>query len=368
VKFRLSSHSIAHYAAQPANNYLLLRFLAALMVIYGHSYALSEADGGMDVFQRLLSFVYSGDIGVYTFFVISGFLVTHSYLTRRKLADFAKARVLRIFPALAVCLTLTAFVLGPLVSTAGLSHYWLSLAPFAYVAKNLTLIRMQSTLPGVFANLPLPAVNGSLWTLPAEVRLYGLLAIFGASGILFQRRWYFWFILALSVIAALLPFDVPLFFSRTQSLPLFLFFGLGSVMCVYRDRIPLNTWLMLLLLAVALPFHGTRPFHWLLGIWLAYAVLWFAYIPNFHWFNRAGDYSYGLYIYAFPIQQTLRQYFEHIRPLQMFVAASIFTLMFAALSWHLIEKPALRLKSVDLWEHYCRLVGRKPRVPQQSSA
>jgi peptidoglycan/LPS O-acetylase OafA/YrhL len=52
----------------------------------------------------------------------------------------------------------------------------------------------------------------------------------------------------------------------------------------------------------------------------------------------------------------------------MFVAASIFTLMFAALSWHLIEKPALRLKSVDLWEHYCRLVGRKPRVPQQSSA
>ena len=368
MRFRFSSRSIDDYTRESQNNYLLLRFLAALMVIYGHSFVLGDPADDTDVFRRMLGFTYSGDIGVGIFFVISGFLVTHSYLNRRKLADFAKARCLRIFPALCVCLVLSAFVLGPLVSTAGLSHYFLSLGPFAYVADNLTLIRMYPKLPGVFENLPISAVNGSLWTLPAEVRLYALLAVFGASGILFQRRRYFWLILALSVAATLLPFDIPLFFSRAQSLPLFLFFGLGSVICVYRDRIPLHTGLMLLLLAVALPFYRTPLFHWLLGAWLAYAVVWFAYVPNFHWFNRAGDYSYGLYIYAFPIQQTLRQYFEHIHPMQMFVAATAFTLMCAALSWHLIEKPALRLKSANLHEIYCRLVGRKPSIPQQTSA
>lgn len=347
--------TLASYTEQKENNYLLLRFLAALSVIYGHSYAITKLPGQHDLVQSLLRFSYSGDVGVDVFFVISGFLVTASYLNRRDWGDFMKARVLRIFPALAVCLLVTVLILGPVVSTLGVLDYFGSGATYAYFFRNLSLLLLDYDLPGVFEHLPQYGVNGSLWTLPIEFGLYILLSLFGLLGILFKRRWYGLFILGMCALAFITFTEVHFLSQKMIWFRLMCLFAAGSVMRVYADRIPLTGWPLLLLpLAFLLRRQHLGAFSGVFSVWLVYAVFWAAYVPNLHFFNRLGDYSYGLYIYAFPIQQTLRQYFPDIAPLTLFACASVATVICAALSWHLVEEPALRLKSVDFGKKFAR--------------
>lgn len=357
MKISLSSPSMAEYAARPQNNYLLLRFIAALMVIYGHSYALTHLPGQKDLIQRALGFTYSGEIGVYIFFVISGFLVTASYLNRADFADYLKCRLLRLVPGLAVCLALTAFVLGPLVSSVAPAVYFASSDTYHYFTANLSLVKTVYALPGVFESLPQKgAVNGSLWTLPAEFRLYLLVGLIGVCRILPRRTWYLPLVLCLAALAIFAPPDWSLLFNKPTFRSLFLYFMAGSVMRVYAERIPLSGILLAALALLSLALYWTPASHWLLGITLAYGTFWLAYVPDLHWFNRAGDYSYGLYIYAFPVGQTLRQYFPEIHALELFVCASLLTLACAAFSWHFVESPALRLKRVRFRERLGRLL------------
>jgi peptidoglycan/LPS O-acetylase OafA/YrhL len=339
---------------------LLLRFAAALMVIYGHSYALADSQDRRDLVSHILPFTYSGDIGVYIFFVISGFLVTASYLNRASFADYLKCRVLRIVPGLCVCLALTILLLGPLVSSLPAAAYFSSHDTYAYFTGNLSLVKTVYALPGVFLDSPQPgAVNGSLWTLPAEFRLYLVIGLMGACGILSRRRWFLLFALGLAAVALFAPPNMSLMFNKLPFRTLFLYFLAGSVMRIYADHIPLSGIALAVLVVISLALYRTSAFHWLLGATLAYGTLWTAYVPNLHWFNRLGDYSYGLYIYAFPVGQTLRQYFEHIGPLQMFAACSVLTLACAAFSWHLVEQPALRLKRVRFRQTLWRLLRRR---------
>jgi peptidoglycan/LPS O-acetylase OafA/YrhL len=361
MRFTLSPQSIAAYTARPQNNYLLLRFVAALMVIYGHSYALADTQDRRDLVSRILPFTYSGDLGVYIFFVISGFLVTASYLNRASFADYLKCRVLRIVPGLGLCLALTVFVLGPLVSSLAPTAYFSSHDPYAYFTGNLSLVKTVYALPGVFLGSPQPgAVNGSLWTLPAEFRLYLVIGLIGVCGILSRRRWFLLLALGLAAVVLFAPPDMSLMFNKFPFRTLFLYFLAGSVMRVYADRIPLSGIALAVMAALSLALYRTPAFHWLLGATLAYGTLWIAYVPNLHWFNRAGDYSYGLYIYAFPVGQTLRQYFEHIQPLQLFACTSVLTLICAVFSWHVVEQPALGLKRVRFRQTLWRLLRRRP--------
>ncbi|HEX4300465.1 MAG TPA: acyltransferase [Gammaproteobacteria bacterium] len=345
MAFSPFKRSIASYAAESENNYLLLRFVAALMVIYGHSYAITRLPGHIDLVQRLLRFTYAGGVGVDAFFIISGFLVTASYLDRRHWPEFMKARCLRIFPGLIVCLLAIAFLLGPFVTTLRPTEYLFGPQLYADLLQVLTL---HLRLPGVFEDLPQQAVNGSLWTLPPEFLLYLLVSMAGLSGMLFRPRIYVPLLIGSCALGIVLVGQVHFFHDRQIYLRLFLLFGAGSLVRVLSDRIPLSTWL---LAAAAVPvalLYSTPLFPYAFNLWLVYAVFWFAYVPNLRRFNRAGDYSYGLYIYAFPIEQTLRQSFPAILPLELFAAASALTLGCAMLSWHFIEQPALRLKDVRL--------------------
>lgn len=345
---RLAFRSLASYADAPQNNYLLLRFVAALMVIYGHSYAITHLPRHMDLIQRALRFTYSGTVGVDIFFVISGFLVTASYLNRRDWPDFMKSRCLRIFPGLIVCMLATVFLLGPVVTTLPAWDYLTSPQLYGFLAQNLTLTSLHFRLPGVFEHLPVDSVNGSLWTLPAEFLLYVLLGVFGVAGILFSRKGYLPFILALCALAILVSFEVHYFENKLRYLPLVFLFATGSLLRVYSDRIPLSSWLLAAFTLVMVPAvrYRFQYAEYVFTAWLVYATFWVAYVPDLHFFNRAGDYSYGLYIYAFPIGQALRQYLPDIQPLQLFGLCSLLTLACAMLSWHLVEHPALRLKKI----------------------
>jgi len=149
-----------------------------------------------------------------------------------------------------------------------------------------------------------------------------VLGIFGAAGILFSRRWYGPFILLCCVTAVVLALKVHFFIDKSIYLRLLLLFATGSVLRVYADRIPLSNWIFGALCLVTLLWYHHPGFEYLFTVWLIYAVFWAAYLPDLHGVNRMGDYSYGLYIYAFPIERTLRQYIPAIQPLELFTCAS----------------------------------------------
>ena len=349
---------LGSYTQGRDNNIQLLRFLSAAGVIVFHSYALSGHIND-DPVWRATNDTNFGALGVRCFFVLSGFLVTQSWLRAPRLPAFAAARVLRVYPALFAAVALTILLAGLSVPLAW-SDFLSDPTTIDYAWGNALAWQVRYVLPGAFQrNIVAGASNGSLWTLPVELRLYVGVAIAGVAGILARRT------LCAAVLAAL----VAVFVLRPEWLPLepdmaivrefALLFGLGSLAYVGRATLPLS-------LAAALGgivLYVWSP--WGIGrgatatLVLAYTVLVLAYHPWLQWraYNRVGDYSYGLYLYAFPIQQTIMSRL-HLSPAELFVLSFLATLVLAAASWHGLEKPALALKS--------RFHSRTPRGPEAS--
>lgn len=327
------------------NNTQLLRLLAATSVIAFHSCALTNRWGD-DPLYRWTGDTNMGALGVNVFFVMSGFLITQSWLQRPRLPAFLSARVLRIYPAL-IAAVILSIILGGLSSALPWDKF-LTHPMTRDFARNVYGWRVAYPLPGAFVSNPYPnGVNGSLWTLPVEVRLYVGVAILGACGILVRRNLY----------ALVLPALIALFIVKPQWLPLptkdkvvfelALLFALGSFAYVWRERMPLSIAAMV----AALALYVWNPGGLVRGLGVAlittYAVLVLAYHPRLQAprFNRGGDYSYGLYVYAFPIQQTIMFHAPRLTTVELLIPAFLVTLTVAAASWHFLEQPCLRLKS-----------------------
>jgi peptidoglycan/LPS O-acetylase OafA/YrhL len=314
------------------NNLNLLRFIAASVVLLSHCWPLTQGTDANEPAIRLFG-TEMGRMAVWVFFAVSGFLVTASWERRSDLRAFAMARARRIFPGLVVMLLLTVFVLGLVFTTLPLTGYLSHKETWAYLVYNSTLLfKMRWGLPGVFGDV---ALNGSLWTLPYELWCYivlGLLAAFGAL------RFH------LSYAVAAVALLVASWFDPGVA-PLAVAFTAGSAAWRWRAHIRLDGRLALaalvaslLLMYWRLPFSKTC-----LVLALAYASLYFAYVPGgpIRRFNRIGDYSYGIYIYAFPIQRLVHHLWPELGVFGMFVVAMPMTLAMAVLSWHLVESPAL---------------------------
>jgi len=357
--------TLADCLARRRDNFLLLRLIAASMVIFGHSYAIAHVDGLHD-FIGMKGWgpgVYTGSIAVDIFFVVSGFLVTGSYVNRRDFKFFIRSRFLRIVPACVVCVIACAFVIGPLVTTLPLGEYLRHHDSLGYVLKNISFISLAWTLPGVFESNPYSGtVNGSLWTLPVEVRMYALVAVFGLIGLL-HRRWLFNLVIgALCLWAAWFPDLTREVFRSASHLRLAGLFALGSFFYVNRDYLPVSGYLAAALVLLAYLLHGTPHFMVMFGLALGYGSLWFAYTPPLHGFERLGDYSYGLYLWGFPIQQLVALQMGQPTPMQIFAWSMPITALVAVASWHLIEKPALGFKNTPMHRWPRRLFGRAAPV------
>jgi len=350
---------LADYATGRQNNFNLIRFVAALLVLFSHSYALSGIGTDPLLSSTGLSF---GNIAVHIFFITSGFLVTASLVNRADMLVFIKARALRIIPGLLVANLFTVFVIGSVYTTMLLSDYLQQNNVYRFVFTN-TLVYSNGlswTLPGVFESLPFAkVVNGSLWTLPFEVKMYGILIVIGLlaySGIrLLNARSLRWLI-GLGALA-LVGYNIYSYFN-IQKMPhwpvlLGMFFS-GSAAYLFRRWVPMSSLIAIPLLALLIYYAAGWPaantfvlWYWL-SLW--YLTLYLAYVPGgpLLYFNRLGDYSYGLYIYAFPIQQALVESFPGIGPYRLLGAALVLTLIAAVLSWHFVEKRALALKNTPL--------------------
>jgi peptidoglycan/LPS O-acetylase OafA/YrhL len=339
--------TLADAMSVPGDNFLLLRMIAACAVIYGHSYAMSGIPGAADHIARLQlgTGMYAGSLAVDVFFAISGFLVTGSWLRRSDLGQFLRARILRIVPGYFACLVLSAFVLGAIVTELPLRDYLLAPDTRGYVLVNLWLDSdLHWTLPGVFVHNPHPdVVNGSLWTLPAEVRAYEYLAVFGVLGLLERRMRFAIALIGLLAFAVAAPEKLPLL-GFVDYARLVTYFVAGAVFYVFRQRVPFGLGWLAALTVLAVLSHKVGLFAYVFPLWLCYGCLWLAYGPKFLLaYNRLGDYSYGVYLWGFPIQQVVAQQLSTPTPTVITLFSVPIAIAFGVASWYLIERPATRL-------------------------
>jgi peptidoglycan/LPS O-acetylase OafA/YrhL len=359
---------LANVALGRDNNFNLLRMLAAWVVLIGHSFALSvgtrEAEAWLGDLGKLAG------VAVDFFFVASGYLVTASLAARQSARAYLRARFLRIFPGLWVMLLLTVFAIGACLTTLPLSSYFASERVYWYLLKGATLITGVSyDLPGVFERNPYPrTVNGSLWTLPYEIRMYVLLLTLWAAlrRAMGGRPQFF----RLTIVALALAAGASLL-SRHFLLPaeghfarLFYMFFAGASLFVGRDAVILHRglfWAMLALLLVAAVVHKDAAFV-IYTLTLPYVALYLAFRPAgfIRRYNEAGDYSYGTYIYAFPIQQSIAALVPGISVLSLLLLSGAGTLFLAVLSWHFLEKPCLRL--IESGDSRCDMGSRRPSL------
>lgn len=333
-----SFRSLADGASQRDNNFNLMRLFAAWLVIYGHSYAVT-ASPGPDLIQQVVQIRFAGAVAVDMFFLISGFLIAASF-ERNRLRDYLAARALRIFPALIVCVSLSVFVLGALLTTS--PDYWQSSQTWKYLLRNITLDKAQYFLPGVFEDLPNKAINGSIWSLPVEFRLYLLLAVLGMARLL--RGWRYNTLAVIGLVAGFMFIDVASLPPwKASNLWCLAFFATGVFAWVNRARIPLAWPLLVVALGAAAAMRGTTYFHIAYFVALSYTTFFVAYVPKLPRI-RHHDISYGLYLYGWPSQQLVLHFAPGSGPLFNTFWATLLAGTLAALSWRFVERPALRFK------------------------
>lgn len=286
-------NTILHYDNGRDNNYNLIRFAAASLVILFHSYHLS---GVMwDPLSYLTRHTNLGHFAVSIFFIVSGFLVCKSYVTRRNILVFIEARFLRIFPALIVVIILSVFLIGTIATVKPIKAYLTSMETWNYFIYNSTLIQVHYYLPGVFQDNPYPgAVNGSLWTLPFELWMYIILALFGLLGILNRVNLFNMAMVFCMLLFLLYPKSLLLISSDRYWPILSSYFAAGAFSYLNRRIIPINSLIFVGLMVVAISLHNTSYAQMSFIIAMIYGVFWFAYVPNglIRRFNQTGDFSY----------------------------------------------------------------------------
>ncbi len=333
------------------NNFNIIRLLAALMVIYVHSFAIFKINIDEPIAKVLHSGVSLGEFAVFVFFIISGYLITASFVRSKSSWHYFKARLLRIYPGLIAVMLLTAFVVGPLVSNLDMKAYFQNLQVYLYPFKGIPLVTATSNLPGVFAdNHYANAVNGSLWTLFWEFLCYIGVAILGNLKWLNQK-----IILVLigtatlvSILIHFLPQNNFAVHSLTLVVPMFLAFFAGMLFYFMKSDIHFKgVWIGVALASYIIFSNINLSFTSLYIIPLTYLVFALSYSRTirFYKFGSKYDISYGAYIYAFVIQQTIYHVTGGSLPFAINIILSVLiTLPFAFLSYVLVEKPALRLK------------------------
>lgn len=301
--------------------------------------ALSTGGGSTDI----------ATIGVTIFFAISGFLIAQSVTRSRSLVSFAKSRALRLLPALALSTAFCVFVLGPIASEDAVGTYFTNPRTWRFLLHTIAL-DPQGELPGVFLSNVYPAaVNGSLWTIPVEVWCYAALGIAAFVGLLRSRLAF-----CLVVVAAAICFRVfessarvLIPFGAAYTTPYLIgTFFFGAICFLFRAVLPVSlpvAGIVALFAGAAFITSGS-----LYGYYggIGYLTLCLAYNPKLQvrWFLRLGDYSYGIYVFAFPVQQFIVWWLGISNPITLFALAMPATLLLAMISWHLVERRALALK------------------------
>ena len=331
------------------NNFDLIRLLAAAFVIFSHAFGIC---GLLDPVLKFTGTLPGGQLAVYVFFIISGYLIAGSWLKRPELAPFFEKRILRIFPALIVVLILSVFVFGPALTTLSLKEYFSNPKTYAYF-ENITLIKMQYALPGVMHDGKEMFFNYPLWTLFFEFLMYFSVAFFGIAGIFKDQSGKIWIIWILFLgLLSLDLYGIPkslfvLKISAFNFTRFFVYFYSGVLYFYYLKNKKPNGILVLFFIAAAILTRGTWLFNLFSLLSITLLVFWLAFleIKPFKFIVSKGDFSYGFYIYGSIIQNIIHMNFGCELPLIYKIPLSLaLTFPFAFFSWKFIESKAMKLK------------------------
>ena len=343
----ISFHDRAESAGGFTSGFHLMRLVLAVLVIVVHSVDISYGSsvGALMWGHKLAGYML---IILPMFFAMSGYLVAGSFARMKSLSAFFALRAIRIFPALIVVVFLTALVLGPLLTTLSLADYFSGWLVFHYFGNILGLSAF--TLPGVFHDMPVKYhVNASLWTIQYDFIcyvLFGFVVIFG----LWRRKTL---ILTLVVTGCMIaPFLVPYIFPKAiafYNLQIVCFF-FGVLMFLFKEKIVHKSWCALasfvvagLLLSRPITLYWAAPF-------VAYFTVYLGLLnaPKVPLIMK-NDYSYGLYLVGYPLQQLQAYLFPDHREWYLNVGFSVgLGLFFAMASWHFLEKPLQARRHVIL--------------------
>jgi peptidoglycan/LPS O-acetylase OafA/YrhL len=322
-----------------------LRLLAALSVAFSHSFLIAAGSHEGDLIGQWFGSNSLGLYGVYTFFIISGFLLAQSLSQKSGAVQFAINRILRIYPGLIFCVLVTVMLLGPIGSSLSWQQYFGDPSLVEYVKHTLSCLCVDNELPGVFAyqgGLLPKVVNGALWSLSYEVLSYLLLLLvwltfrnISAVGVTFAM-FGIWAMFSPSVAHDVIPgvaYTLPYFAGGVFVYIIYHWFGLGGWMaaCCFAG----------LLLSVV---FGVQSYAYaFLG---AYLIAFLGNRPNVGSTvaGRAGDLSYGIYLFHWPVLQLVKQYSQTENPFLLMTVAAPFIVGAATVSYHLVERRALGLK------------------------
>lgn len=384
--------TVASSFSSRANSIGFFRWLLAFSVIFSHAGPLAGFYGQEDLGTQISDEQSLGGVAVAGFFFFSGFLITRSR-ARTGMVRYFWRRVLRIMPAFWCALLLTAFVLGPIawVKEQGhLSGYFgaSSDSPLTYVPQNMFLVLNQRNIAEMGQSLPFARIggydwNGSAWTLQYEFKAYILVGVLGIVGYAASR--WLTTVAALAIIAfnalvwsghvSLGTYDGPLaapfghpFLTDAFNPMLIAPFAFGMLFAIWGKVIPVHWGLALVGLGIALYTYDQGG--WNVGgqYGLLYFLMWgaIAWTRLQHW-EKYGDFSYGVYIFAWPLMQFVSYFgLEKAGMLAYFAVIVVGTHAIAFCSWHLIEKPAMSLKDWSPAPLLARLRG--DRDPAASAA
>jgi peptidoglycan/LPS O-acetylase OafA/YrhL len=344
--------ALSNALSRERNNFDLVRLVAAIAVAYGHAFVLQLPDEHHDFVTALLGYDYSGSLGVFAFFLLSGILVTASFDRQRSAARFIALRASRLWPAVAFGSCLVVFVLGPLFTTWPLRDYFASGATWSNLDSLSTILFSQRwRLPGVFDHNHFGnSICEPLWTLCIEVRYYFVVLLAGMLGLLKSRRG-----MILAVLIGVIPWVVrphlhPHFEIGFRDLafkpggyaffpePVFM---AGMLLYAWRERVYISGWAAIALFCSWFALRDTglgQPVFYVAFAWL---VLWVGTTPLLHAFVPRNDYSFGIYLFGFPVQQSISHLAPTLDPLVALAIAAPFIFALAFVSWHGVEKPAL---------------------------
>ncbi|MGB5855868.1 MAG: acyltransferase [Oceanisphaera sp.] len=313
----------------------IFRLVASFMVLFAHAYHIYGI--GVDPLTPVLG-IYTGKLAVYIFFSISGFFIVRSAM-KRDFYQYVISRVLRIYPALIVCNVITVAFIIPIAMGLDWYSFLLSQEAQAYVKINSLLDTLKFTISGVFENNPDQAINGSLWTLPVEIRAYIIALLLVMVGATNDKSRYN----ALLFVSILVHLNYPSFFVSIFPIPgavtLMLYFFFGGALYINRRYILISP-LLLVLAAALIGFFKDALSPVLLSALIVYLVVSSGYvIRRFINLELRSDYSYGCYLYAYPLSQLAYNFMSEYRFSYYLMFVVIVTFVFSFASWHLLEKP-----------------------------
>jgi peptidoglycan/LPS O-acetylase OafA/YrhL len=324
------------------NNFNLIRLILALLVILGHSPELVDGNRNRELLTLIFGSVSFGELAVDGFFLLSGYLIMQSWDAQPHGWQFLKKRLLRIYPGFIFASSICAFAIGPQASNP--SAYFAAFQSSAFLQSVLAL--NIPDVPAVFEGTHYASINGAMWTISREFACYIFVLVAGITGALRLR--HFCLSLTIAVFVALIALKLAK--QPVSDLRLVSFFLSGTCYYIYRDHFRLNGTVAVLCTAVVLVFmFSWRASELALASIGGYALIYVAkkrstFLSDF---NRLPDVSYGIYLYGWPIQKLLLWYFPSLTPWSLFAFSAPAAIFAGTVSWHLVEKPALRFKKVS---------------------